>query len=165
MSTQETNITDDIFDLVGNAALFDGVLSRRAMAFVIDVILITILVSIATVVLFIIGILTFGLLWLAIPPAAFLIALTYVAFTTGGPHSATPGMRALGIELRMLNGKKMNKIMAVFHAIAFYFFTTILTPFIVLIGLFTRRQRLLHDFIAGAIVVNREALQEINIPQ
>lgn len=158
MSTSNTTPSHDVFNFPGNAKLFEGVLSRRAMAFVIDFFLISILISIATVFLFIVGIATFGLLWLAIAPAAFAIVLAYVAFTTGGRHSATPGMRALGLEMRMTDGRKVYMMMAVFHALAFYFFSTILTPFIVLIGLFTNRQRLLHDFISGAVVVNRDAL-------
>lgn len=165
MSTDNTNTSNDVFDFQGNGALFESILTRRAMAFVLDVIFISILVAIATVVLFVVGVLTFGLLWLAIPPAVFLIVIAYVALTTGGPNSATPGMRALGLQLRMLNGNKMNMIIASFHAVAFYFFSTVLTPFIVLIGFFTKRQRLLHDFISGAIVVNADALQQTKITQ
>lgn len=160
MSTQDTGNRSDAFDFPGNAILFEGVLSRRAMAFVIDFFLISILVSIASVVIFIIGIPTFGLLWFAIPPVAFALIIAYVALTTGGENSATPGMRALGLEIRMLDGRKIYMVMAIFHAIAFYFFSTILSPLVVLIGLFTKRQRLLHDYISGAVVVNRDALRQ-----
>ena len=160
MSSQDKTTPSDVFDFPDNTKLFEAVLSRRAMAFIIDAFILSIIITLASIVLFIIGIATFGLLWLAIAPFAFIIVLAYVAFTTGGEHSATPGMRALGLEIRMTDGRKLYKVMAVFHALAFYFFSTILTPLVVLVGLFTKRQRLLHDFISGAIVVNRDALPQ-----
>lgn len=159
----QVSVTDsDLFDQPGNAALFDGVLSRRFIAFLIDFSILAVLVTVMWVVLFILGIPTLGLLWIVMPtlmpPAMIALVLGYVAFTMGSDRSATPGMRALGLEVRMLDGRKVYALMAIFHAVAFYFFATVLTPFVVLIGLFTKRRRLLHDFVSGTIVVNREAL-------
>lgn len=135
------------------------------MAFVLDFILLAIIISAVTFGLFLLGIPTLGLLWLAIPaiigPLSFAIILGYVAVTTGGDHAATPGMRAVGIEVRMLDGRKLYALMAMFHALAFYFFATLLTPFVVFVGLFTSRRRLLHDFVSGAIVVNSDESREI----
>ena len=164
MTMTNQNQNEDVFNFPGNGALFDSILSRRAMAFLIDIVLIGALIFVAGAVVFILGILTFGLLWILMPfimpPVIFMIVIAYVAFTTGGDHAATPGMRALGLQLRMLDGRKVYRLMAVFHALAFYFFITVLTPFVILIGFFTQRQRLLHDYIAGAIVINRDALPD-----
>lgn len=162
MAVEDTAFDRDMFDQPGNAALFDGVLSRRFMAFLIDFSILAVLVTAMGVAFLILGIPTLGLLWIAmpalLPPATIALVLGYIAFTMGGNNSATPGMRALGLEVRMLDGRKVYALMAIFHAVAFYFFATVLTPFVVLIGLFTKRRRLLHDFISGTIVVNRDAL-------
>ena len=164
MNTQEILPKEDAFDYPNNGALFDGVLSRRFMAFVIDFIILSVIIAVTTFALFLLGIPTFGLLWLAIPaiigPLSIAIVIGYVAFTTGGDKAATPGMSALGLEVRMMDGRKLYALMAIFHGLAFYFFSTILTPFIVLIGLFTHRGRLLHDFVSGAVVVNKDAIPE-----
>ncbi|MEP1443782.1 MAG: RDD family protein [Hyphomicrobiales bacterium] len=164
MSTQEILPKEDVFDYPNNGALFNGVLSRRLMAFVIDFIILSVIIGITTFVLFILGIATFGLLWFFIPAIigslSIAIVIGYVAFTTGGEKAATPGMNALGLEVRMMDGRKLYALMAIFHGLAFYFFSAILTPFVVLVGLFTSRRRLLHDIVSGAIVVNKDALPE-----
>ena len=164
MSTQEILPKEDAFDYPNNGALFEGVLSRRLMAFVIDFIILSVIIGITTFALVILGIPTFGLLWLAIPaiigPLSIAIVIGYVAFTTGGEKAATPGMSALGLEVRMMDGRRLYALMAIFHGLAFYFFATILTPFIVLVGLFTSRRRLLHDLVSGAVVVNKDAIPE-----
>ena len=164
MNTQEISTKEDAFGYPNNGALFEGVLSRRFMAFLIDFIILSVIIGITTFLLFILGIPTLGLLWLAIPaiigPISIAIVIGYVAFTTGGEKAATPGMSALGLEVRMMDGRKLYALMAIFHGLAFYFFSTILTPFIVLVGLFTSRRRLLHDFVSGAVVVNKDALPE-----
>jgi uncharacterized RDD family membrane protein YckC len=40
------------------------------------------------------------------------------------------------------------------HAVLFWLSISILTPFVVLVGLFNSRRRLLHDFVLGTVVVN-----------
>lgn len=165
MNSSEIDQSDDAFDFAGNAALFEGVLSRRLMAFIIDFVVLGAIISAAAVFLFLLGIPTFGLLWLALPailpPIAFVIVFAYVAFTTGGERSATIGMRAVGLEVRLIDGRKMYPLMAIFHAVAFYFFSTVLTPFVVLVGIITPRRRLLHDYVSGAIVVNSDSISGV----
>lgn len=164
MNTGNRSASYNVFDFPGNAALFEGVLSRRLMAFTIDFAMIGFMALAVLFFLFILGIATFSLLWLIIPlvlpPIVVAIVLVYVAFTAGGKYSATPGMRTVGLELRMLDGRKMYPMMAVFHALSFYFLSTVLTPFIILVGLITSQHRLLHDYVSGAVVLNREALPQ-----
>jgi uncharacterized RDD family membrane protein YckC len=40
------------------------------------------------------------------------------------------------------------------HAILFWISISALTPFIVLIGPFNERRRLLHDFLLGTVIIN-----------
>lgn len=164
MNTQDGNSTyydargEDVFPPAGNAALFDGIVSRRVFAFFIDYVVIAVLLVAAYLVMTVVGILTLGLGFILMPPLALIVILGYFALTLGGRNSATIGMKMLGIEMRFTDGRKMNPIMAMFHAVLFWFFNTILTPFIVLIALFSSRGRMLHDMIIGVVTVNSEAL-------
>jgi uncharacterized RDD family membrane protein YckC len=40
------------------------------------------------------------------------------------------------------------------HAVLFWLSISLLTPFVLLIGLFNGRRRLLHDFVLGTVVIN-----------
>jgi uncharacterized RDD family membrane protein YckC len=51
------------YDPFANPELFEGVLARRSMAFVIDLVIITIPVIFAAVFIFVLGIVTLGLGW------------------------------------------------------------------------------------------------------
>ncbi len=44
------------------------------------------------------------------------------------------------------------------HALIFWFSVGLLTPLVLLVGLFTRRRQLLHDLLLGTVVVNSAAL-------
>ncbi|HYD08198.1 MAG TPA: RDD family protein, partial [Reyranella sp.] len=76
---------------------FEGVLSRRIIAFILDCILIAILMIPFLIFSLALAILTFGLL--VIPVGGVLTFFYFTLFTAGG-KSATPGMRLMGVELR-----------------------------------------------------------------
>lgn len=135
--------------------LYDGVLGRRAFAFLIDVLIIGTLTVLSAVAIAILGVFTLGLGWLLFPLLWPGVALLYSAFSMGGPRSATVGMRTMGLEVRMLDGSRLNPVIAAVHAVLFYASVTILTPFVLLVGLFADRKRLLHDLVLGTVVVNR----------
>jgi uncharacterized RDD family membrane protein YckC len=40
------------------------------------------------------------------------------------------------------------------HAVLFWVSISFLTPFVVLVGLFNGRRRLLHDIVLGTVVIN-----------
>ncbi len=87
------------------AGTLDGIVLARCLAFLADLLIVSILIVLASIFFGFLGILTFGLLW---PGAALtpLIGLAYFTFTLGGRYSATPGMRWQGIELRTWNGRR-----------------------------------------------------------
>ncbi len=101
------------------------------------------------------GLFTFGLGWLLFPVLGPGVALAYVGFTLGGPHSATPGMRTMGLTMRMLNGRRPDILIAAIHALLFWFSVSLLTPLILLVSFFNAEKRLLHDIVLGVAVVNR----------
>jgi len=150
----------DAYDPRANPELFRGVLTARVMAVIIDVIVIAVPVVVATIFISIFGLVTLGLGWLLFWPlsgAATVWAVLYYGLTLGGRHSATLGMRAMGIEMRTLSGAPAYFVLGAAHAVLYWISVSMLTPFIVLIGLFNARGRLLHDFILGAVIINGPA--------
>ena len=133
----------------------EGVRTRRVLALLFDLIFITIIVAIAFVFLLVLGTLTFGLGWLIIPFLYPAVALVYNGVSISGPNRATPGMRMMDLEMRLTDGYRVPFIYAAVHAVLFYLSWTILTPFILLIALFARNKRCLHDMLAGVVVTRR----------
>lgn len=148
----------DQFDPMANPSLFDGIRSKRVFAFLIDVLLVAFFTFVAGVLVFFLGIFTLGLAWFFYAFLWQAVALIYTAVTLGGPNAATPGMRAMGIEMRLWYGAKPYALLAAMHVLLFWLSFTLLTPLVLLVSLFSDRKRLLHDLILGTIVVNSPAL-------
>jgi uncharacterized RDD family membrane protein YckC len=149
------------YDPMVHPELFDAILARRVVAFFIDAVIIVALMIPATLVVLVLGVVTLGLALLLIPPLFAIVALGYVALTLGGPASATAGMRLTGIELRTWNGQPMFPLLAVMHALIFWFSVGLLTPLILLVGLLTERRQLLHDLLLGVVAVNSAPLRRL----
>jgi uncharacterized RDD family membrane protein YckC len=111
-------------------------------------------------VVFVLGLVTFGLGWFLMAPLFVLVALAYIALAAGGPASATVGMRFTGIELRTWNGRPMFPLLAVAHAVLFWVSVSLLTPFILLVGFVTERRQLVHDILLGVEVVNTDTFYD-----
>ena len=152
------------YDPVANPELFDGVLARRCIAFLIDITIITIPVLFAAVFIFIFGLVTLGLGWALfwlLSPAAVFWGIAYYGFTFAGPASATIGMRIMDIEMRTWYGAPAYFVLGVVHAIVYWLTVSFLTPFILLIAFFNRRRRLLHDMLVGTIVINNDKRAQV----
>jgi uncharacterized RDD family membrane protein YckC len=148
------------YDPVANPELFEGVLLRRVAAFIIDLIVIAIPLVLATIVIFVFGLLTLGLGWALfwlLSPGSVIWALFYYGLTLGSPASATLGMRAMGIEMRTWYGGPLYFVLGAVHAVVFWVSVSVLTPFIVIVGLFNGRKRLLHDMLVGTVLINNPA--------
>ncbi|MBS8258960.1 RDD family protein [Roseibium polysiphoniae] len=149
----------DAYDALVQPELFEGVRTRRIFAFLIDAIAVAILFLPAAVLVFFLGIFTLGLGWLLFAVLSPILPIAYTAFTLGGPNAATPGMRAMGLEMRLWYGARPYPLLAAVHVILFWFSISLLTPLILLISLFSDRKRLLHDIVLGTLVMNSEALR------
>ncbi|MEZ5820055.1 MAG: RDD family protein [Xanthobacteraceae bacterium] len=137
--------------------LFDGVLSKRVFAFLIDLIVIVVPVVLGYLFILLFGLLTLGLGWMLFWlawPATVVWAIVYYGATLGGPRSATVGMRVMDIELRTWYGAPGYFVLGAMHAVLFWVSISFLTPLIVLVGLFNDRRRLLHDIVLGTVVIN-----------
>jgi uncharacterized RDD family membrane protein YckC len=154
MSEQNGLVGSEFADGAGYewpAGTFDGVIWARSLAFIADLVIVSVLILAATIVFAVLGILTFGLLWpgMALSP---LIALVYFTLTLGGPHSATPGMRWQGIELRTWDGRRPGYLQGALQTIVFYV-TASLTVFLLIVPFLNERRRCLHDYLCGTVVI------------
>ena len=145
------------YDPAANPELFEGVLSRRVIAFLIDVVIITLPMAFIALFILVFGLVTFGLGWalyFLFYPICVIWALFYYGLTLGGAHSATIGMRVMDIEMRTWYGAPAYFILGAVHAVIYWISVSVLTPLILLVGFFNDRRRLLHDILLGAVVIN-----------
>lgn len=151
------DIKPHAYDPAANPELFEGVLARRVVAFVIDFIIIAVPVVLAAMFIFAFGVVTLGfgwaLYWL-LSPATVIWAIVYFGLTLGGAKSATIGMRVMDLEMRTWYGTPAYFVLGAVHAILFWISVSALSPLILLVAFFNERRRLLHDIVLGTVVIN-----------
>lgn len=138
-------------------ALYRGVLTRRMLAFLVDVLILSIPVVLASIFILVFGVVTLGLGWglfWLISPASAIWGIVYYGASLGGPHSATPGMRMFGIQMRTWSGERGYFLIGAAHAILFWLSVSFLSPLVLLVALLNRRRRLLHDVLLGTVILN-----------
>jgi len=128
-----------------------GVRTRRIVAVCLDLVIVSILVALfwtASIVL------TLGLALLFLPPMWPIVAFFYNGLTVSGLRMATPGMRAMDLEMRLNeSGQRVPFVNAAVHAVLFYlswFF-----PPIFLVSLVDAEKRCLHDILAQVVIIRR----------
>jgi uncharacterized RDD family membrane protein YckC len=128
-----------------------GVRTRRILAVCIDLVLVSFLVAALWIVSIV---LTFGLALFFLPPLYPFVAFFYNGLTVSGPRMATPGMRAMDLEMRMSDdGARVPFVNAAVQAVLFY--VSWFFPPIFLVSLVDAEKRCLHDIIAGVVIVRR----------
>lgn len=127
-----------------------GVRTRRIFAVCLDFILVALLSGLLW---FALLILSFGLSLFLLPPMFPLVAFFYNGLTVSGWRMATPGMRAMDLEVRLMNGQPAPFLNAAVHGVLFY--VTWLFPPLLLVSLVTSDKRCLHDMLADVIVLRR----------
>ncbi|MET3660198.1 RDD family protein [Aquamicrobium ahrensii] len=135
---------------------YDGVRTRRVLAFVIDYLMVGLLSIPFAVLVLLLGIITFGLGWALYGFLLPVVALTYVWFTLGGRNQATTGMKLMNLRLERLDGRPVDGVFAMVHSVLFWAGNVILTPLVLLITLFSDRKRTLHDLLLGTVVVRSD---------
>jgi len=133
------------------ADALSGVRTRRIIAVCIDLVLVSFLVM----ALWIVSItLTFGLALFFLPPLFPVVAFFYNGLTVSGARMATPGMRAMDLEIRMNeDGARVPFVNAAVQAVLFYLSWCF--PPIFLVTLVDSEKRCLHDILAGVVIVRR----------
>ncbi len=66
-------------------------------------------------------------------------------------------MRVMDLEMRTWYGAPAYFVLGAVHAVVFWLTVSFLTPFILLVGFFNERRRLLHDMLVGTVVINNPA--------
>ena len=148
--TYPTAVASGLPDPHAEAAFYDGVVVKRGLAWVVDVVLI----HGAT---FVAGILTLTLVWWMWPLVAMGIGLIYRVATLTS-RSATWGMRLMGIELRDARGARFDGPTAALHVLGYYASITFaLLPALAsaVAMLVTERKQGLTDLVLGTAAINR----------
>src|SRR5882724_9038831 len=155
------------YDPAANPELFEGVVARRIVAFLIDFLILSIPVVFVSMFIFVAGIVTFGLgflLYGLLWPGMVIWAIVYYGMTFGSPASATIGMRMMDIEMRTWYGAPAYFVLGAVHAVAFWISVSIFTPLILIVCFFNDRRRLLHDMVVGTIVINNDVRASVLRP-
>ena len=133
------------------ADALSSVRTRRILAVCVDLALVSVLVALLWIILVA---LTFGLAWFFLPPLYPIIAFFYNGLTVSGPKMATPGMRAMDLEMRLHDtGGRAPFVNAAVQAVLFY--VSWFFPPIFLVSLVDSEKRCLHDIIADVVIVRR----------
>ena len=132
-----------------------GVLGPRVVAYVIDLMLVSLLALLLWIGVGVLGVLTFGLGWYLLPAVGICAAMGYAAATIGGSAQATIGMRVAGLKVERAFGGAPDGLAAAAHALLFYAATVtgVLLALTLLVGLLRRDRRLGHDLLTGLVVI------------
>lgn len=130
-------------------------LGARFVAYLLDIVFILGFTAVLTVVIALLGVVTFGLAWTLFPVLG-ASGILYSAITVGGAAQSTWGMRLLGLRVvAPESGVRVDVVTAAIHALLFYVaLGTFLLWFVdMFVGLVRPDRRLGHDLILGLAVV------------
>lgn len=130
---------------------YQDVASKRAFAWLVDMILISVISLIVVIFTFGIGLFFYGII-------ALIVSFLY-RFLTIASTSATPGMRLMAIELRNFRGERLDSTTALLHTLGYLSSVAFVFPQIVSIVLMatSRRGQGLSDMVLGTAALNRRA--------
>jgi len=138
--------------------LFDSVLSRRVLAFVIDTVALAFIVAVITLIGTIAGFFTFGLAWLSLPVILPLAVLFYYVATLGSPMRATLGMSLMDIVLVPARGYPLDGWKILIHPIVFWITVWIAWPISLVVALLTPRRQMVQDLVTGTLMLRRSPM-------
>ena len=132
-------------------ASLEGVRTRRLMSMVLDMVLVSVVAGLLSVVLFIF---TLGLSVFILPSMWPLVGFFYNGLSLSGRNQATPGMRMFGLQARLHDGAgRVPFLNAAAHGVLFYL--SWLFPLLFLFTLVDGDKRFLHDILSGLWIVRR----------
>lgn len=137
-------------DPLAEPGYYDGLIWRRVFGFALDVVL----VWGANACLWLIGVLTLGLLWPIVAMISVVLPLAYHTYFIGR-DGGTPGMSLFDVELRNWNGNRVDYLQAFLQTALFYATIAVTSGLVLVVALFTARNRTLHDILAGTVAIRR----------
>ena len=132
--------------------LTQGVLPRRFLALLLDCVIISVLGSVAVLLIGVFGVLTLGVGWLAFHVIP-LIPLVYYTLLIGGT-GATPGQRLAGLAVRQDDDWSAQPSLAqalVWAVLLWLSFVLVGIP--LLLALLNPRGRATHDILSGLVII------------
>jgi len=136
---------------------FRDVLTRRVLAYLLDLVFIAIIATLLGLLLSFLTLLSFGLLgvlFVALPATGVL----YGALTIGGAGSATWGMRLVQLTVRRTDGGRPDFAQALIFSLLFYATIALTSWLILLVALLTPRKRALHDLLSGLVILRSDGM-------
>jgi uncharacterized RDD family membrane protein YckC len=137
--------------------LTEGVMLRRVIAYLIDLVLLAALCLAIWAVLFTFGVLTLGLGFplLSLLPV---VPFAYHFLSLLSQASATPGQILLGLTVRRNDDLGPPRPLQAALSVAGFYVTLAFGAVWLATALITVRRRALHDLLSGLVVVRKEAL-------
>jgi uncharacterized RDD family membrane protein YckC len=134
--------------------LYDGVALRRMLAYFLDMLIIGAILFVPWMIATFVLVVSLGLIILPMALGSLIFIVLYDVLTIGGPASATPGMRALGVKVISWSGAKPDNLQALLMSALFWAISSwSILPLAV--ALLNPRWRCPHDFLSGTVVVRR----------
>ena len=132
-----------------HAAFYDGVALKRALAWIVDTIFVTLIVALVTLFTAFTALFILPVLWLT-------VGFIYRWVTISG-RSATWGMRLVGIEFLDRTGMRFDAATAFAHTMGYSLSMAFVLPQVISVGLMcmSRRGQGLTDMLLGSVAVNR----------
>jgi uncharacterized RDD family membrane protein YckC len=140
--------------------LFEGVLPRRMLAYIIDVALMVAFMAMLFIVGLVFSVLTLGLAAVALPLIIPVVVVAYYVITLGSPMRATVGMWLLDLVLTPTRGRPLDGWKILIHPLVFWISCWIAWPVSLLIALFTPRREMVHDLVTGTLMVRRSPMEQ-----
>lgn len=137
-----------------------GVLSRRCVAWAFDLFLIALLVWFLWWILVMFGLLTLGLGFGAMGILPF-VPFCYHFLSLIGSSNATPGQQMVGLTVRRDYDLGPPTGLQALVSVLVYYVTLASSGLLLLVALFTRRHRTVHDLVSGLVVVRVGALRTL----
>ncbi len=138
-------------DPLTHPEFYRDVAFKRALAWLIDSLLISLLVAVIVVLTLGIGLFFFWFLYLGVGFAYRVASIS--------AHSATPGMWLMAIELREADGARLAPATALLHTLGYTFSVAFVMPQVlsVVLMVLTPRGQGLSDLFLGTAMINRPA--------
>lgn len=135
-----------------NYSPYDGVLWRRAAAYLLDLFFAGLICLPLAVFFFIGGFLTFTLLWAPLPFLWVGVNVCYYVLMVGGLKGATWGQSIMGLAAVSATGEKPGHLRALVQIALFYLTVCATYSLVLLFGLFNAQGRLVHDYFSELVI-------------
>lgn len=158
MSQSEYRRRPDLPDPETAPELFESVLLRRGLAFILDLAMMIAFMAMLFVVGLVMSIVTLGLGILALPFIIPVVIVLYYSITLGSSMRATIGMYMFDLVLTPTRGRPLDGWRILIHPLLFWLTCWVAWPISVAFALFTPRREMVHDLITGTLMVRRSPM-------